>query len=124
MTRTAGLSALLLVLGLVVLGARWEGIEVAPGVWRDAVSLQQWAWLWAALTVGGAVAAGWLSRWPFRVCALAPLLAWIAWSLRGGTLTPLAFVIYAVPTITAWCGGLALGDVLRHLARSTRRGAP
>jgi hypothetical protein len=115
MTRwSVGLAVVVLAAGVGLLGTRWEGIEVAPGVWRDSVSLTQWAMLWVLLAIVALVAARRVPRWLQRLLVLMPLLAWIAWSLGGGTLTPLAFVIYAVPTLVVWCGGLALGDALRR----------
>ena len=116
------LAAVLVVVGVVVLGTRWEGIEVAPGVWRDSVSLQQWGVLWASLGVLGAAGAAWLPSWGLRILVPLPLLAWIGWSLAGGTLLPIAFAIYAAPTLLAWGAGLLTGDAARQLARSVKRG--
>ena len=121
---TVGTAAAAWLLGRAVLGRRWEGIEVSPGVWRDSVSLSQWATLWVGLAALALVVAGRLPRWPRRLAALLPLLLWIAWSLRGGTLGPIPIVIYDVPTLATWCGGLALGDVCRLMARSVKRAPP
>ncbi len=111
---TAAIGALACLLGVLVLGTRWTGIEVAPGVWHDAISLWQWATLWALLALLGATVAPRLPRWPPRLLALVPLLAWIAWSLRSGALGPLPFFIYGLPTLTAWCGALWLRDATRR----------
>lgn len=111
---TAGTTALVWLMGRLVLGTRWHGVEVAPGVWRDAVGLGQWAILWvllAALAIGVAAR---LTRWPHRLLALGPLLGWIAWSLRDGALGPLPVAIYGLPTILAWCGPLLAHDALRR----------
>lgn len=111
---TGGAAALAWLSGLLVLGTRWEGIEVSPGVWRDAISLRQWAVLWVVLAVLGTAVAARLPRWPQRALALLPLLCWIAWSLRTGTLGPVAMVIYGLPTVIAWCGGLLARDASRR----------
>ncbi len=116
-----GLAAGLVALGIAVLGTRWDGIEVSPGVWRDSVGLGQWATLWGTLVIVGLAAAVWLLRWRTRLLVVLPLLVWIGWSLRGGTLLPIAFAIYAAPTVLAWCAGLLLGDGACMLARSVKR---
>jgi hypothetical protein len=85
------------------------------------VSLGQWAALWVLLVVIAMAGADRLPRLSQRALAPVPLLVWIGWSLRGGTLTPLAFVIYAVPTVAAWGVGLGLGDGARFLARTVKR---
>jgi hypothetical protein len=111
---SAGTAAATWVLGRVVLGARWGGVQVAPGVWRDSVALWQWATLWVLLAVLGFAVASRVPRWPYRLAALVPLLAWIAWSLRGGTLGPIPLAIYGVPTLVAWCGALLVRDAMRR----------
>lgn len=116
----AGIAALTWLLGRLVLGARWEGVEVAPGVWRDTVSLGQWATLWVLLGLVGLAAARRLPRWSHRVLALAPLLAWIAFSLRHGTLGPVPMVIYGLPTLVTWCVALLAGDRAWRLARAVK----
>ena len=107
---TAGTAALVWLAGVLVLGTRWEGIEVAPGVWRDSISLRQWAALWVVLAVVACAVGARLPRWGHRLVALVPLVAWIAWSLRFGALGPLPLVIYGTPTVAAWCAGLLLRD--------------
>ena len=116
-----GVAALLVVAGVTILGTRSEGIQVAPGVWRDAVSLRQWLALWLTVAALGGAAAWRVPAWRTRLAAVLPLLGWMGWVLRGGTLLPIAFVVYAVPTAAAWLGGLALGDLARRLARSVKR---
>lgn len=111
---TAATAALAWLAGLVILGTRWHGVEVAPGRWQDAISLRQWAALWALLALLAWSVGGRLTRWPRRTMALLPLLAWIAWSLRAGTLGPVPMVIYGVPTLAAWCGGLLARDAWRR----------
>ena len=113
---TAGTAAVAWLLGRIVLGSRWDGVEIAPGLWRDSVGLWQWAILWlllAGLAIGVAAR---LTRWSHRMVALVPLLCWIAWSLREGTLGPLPVVIYGLPTLVAWCGPLLAHDALRRRA--------
>lgn len=118
MSRWAALAGLLAWgLGFVILGTRWEGVEVSPGVWRDSVTLRQWTALWVALVLWAVTVAHRIPRWSSRLVALVPLLAWIGWSLRGGTLTPLAFAIYATPTALSWTGALAISDALRRAWR-------
>lgn len=97
-------------LGRIVLGTRWSAVETTPGVWQDAITLQQWALLWALLGVLAAAVAAVVPRWEYRLLALAPLLAWIGWSLQGGTLWPIALAIYGAPTVLTWCGGLIVHD--------------
>ncbi len=108
---TVGVAVAVWVAGRVVLGAHWTGVEVSPGVWQDGVSLRQWAVLWILLAAVGAAVAPRLPRWPYRVAALVPLLAWIGWSLSAGTLAPMALVIYGVPTVAAWGAGLLARDM-------------
>lgn len=105
---TAGISALLLALGILVLGTRWDGIEVAPGVWRDSVTLQRWSAFWIALAVAGVALAGRLGSWSDRIFAVVPVLLWMAWSLRHGSIWPVAFVTYAVPTVLVWLTAVVL----------------
>ncbi len=123
-TKTLVLAGVLLGLGVLVLGTQWHGIEVAPGVWHDSVGLRQWSVLWVTMGIIALVVAPRLPAWGARVLVLLPLLAWIAWSLRGGGLLPIALAIYAAPTILAWFAGLAGGDALRQVARSVKRGSP
>lgn len=107
---TIGAATLAWLLGRVVLGTQWGAVESAPGVWQDAISLRQWALLWALLAVLAVAVATVVPRWTHRLLALVPLLAWIGWSLRGGTLWPIALAIYGTPTVLAWCGGLLMRD--------------
>lgn len=109
----AATAAMAWALGRMVLGARWEGVQVAPGVWRDSVGLGQWVTLWVLLAVLGLGVARRLRPWRHRLLALVPLLAWIAWSLRAGTLGPIPLAVYAVPTLAAWCGALLARDAIR-----------
>ncbi len=121
MSRWVALAGLLAwALGVAILGTRWEGVEVSPGVWRDSVTLRQWAALWVALVLCAMTVAHRIPRWWPRLVVLVPLLAWIGWSLRGGTLTPLAFAIYATPTVLAWTVALAVSDALRHAWRGRK----
>jgi hypothetical protein len=100
-------------LGRIVLGSRWDGVEVAPGVWRDGVGLWQWAMLWLLLAGLGLATARRLRGWAPRLLVLAPLLAWLAWSLREGNLGLIPVIIYGVPTVIAWCCGLLARDATR-----------
>ncbi|HTV02036.1 MAG TPA: hypothetical protein VMF13_15920 [Luteitalea sp.] len=108
--------------GLVMLGTRWQGVESAPGVWTDAVSLQRWVLFWAGLFVGAGLVAPWMPRWRHRILALLPLLAWLAVELRHGSLAPVAWLVYATPTAGLWLLGLLAGDRIGGpLARSVKR---
>ena len=98
------------IVGMGVLGRLWIGREVSPGQWRDGVSLTRWGVLWTLLLLGGIATAPALRGWRARVLAIVPLLVWIAWKLRGGSLAPIAFAIYAMPTVLAWLAGALLGD--------------
>ena len=114
-------AAVLWLIGFAVLGTRWHGVEVRPGAWQDAVTLRHWAWFWGAVVVAGASLGGWVRTWPARVVVLVPLLLWFAVALRAGNLAPLAWLIYALPTSSAWLGGLLLGDLVRGpLARAVK----
>jgi hypothetical protein len=121
--RVALVAAAALTLGIGTLGTRWRGVEVAPGLGEDTVTLVHWARCWAALAVLAVAAAHQLRGWSHRVMTMVPLLSWLAWSLRQGTLGPLAFVIYAVPTLGLWVGALQLTDRW-WLARTVKRQAP
>ena len=115
-------AAILWLFGLVVLGTQWRGVESPPGVWNDAVSLQRWVLLWAGLFIGAGLVAPWMPRWPHRVLALVPVLAWLAVELRHGSLAPLAWLIYAAPTAGVWLLGALVGDRIRNpLARGVKR---
>jgi hypothetical protein len=106
-------------IGVIVLGFDWRGHERSPGVWADGVSLAQWAACWILLAVLGVGGGRMLRRWSVRLLTLTPLLAWIAWELRGSTLGPIPMVIYICPTVLAWCLGLTTGTLVRRwLARS------
>lgn len=110
-----GVAALaLLALGVVVLGTRWEGIEVRPGVWRDAISLPRWMWFWAAVACLGLALSAWVRTSRARGVALGPLLVWFAFELRAGTLAPIAWLIYATPTVVAWLGSAFVSDLVRR----------
>ena len=111
---TAGTAALVWIVGVLVLGTRWEGIEAAPGVWQDSISLRQWAALWLILTVSAYAVGARVRSWPHRMLVVTPLLLWIAWSLRHGALGPLPMVIYGVPTVAAWGAGLLVRDAWRR----------
>lgn len=115
----AGVAMLAWLIGALVLGRDWQGHEISPGVWADGVSLTRWATCWVVLAVVAAVASRVLRRWTVRLLALLPLITWIAWQLRAGTLGPIPMAIYIVPTTAAWCAGLLIGDLVRRrLARS------
>jgi hypothetical protein len=110
-----GVAAMALwMLGALVLGTRWEGIEVRPGVWRDAISLPRWVAFWAAVACVGLTAAPWVPTWRARVAALGPLLLWFAFELRAGTLAPIAWVVYATPTVVAWLASARASDLVRR----------
>ena len=111
---SVGTAAFVWLLGRVVLGSRWQATEVAPGVWQDAITLNQWMVLWALLAASAFTVAPFISRWPRRLLVLLPLLAWIAWSLRTGTLWPIALALYAGPAVLAWCAASYLRDVVRR----------
>jgi len=98
--------------GMGVLGGDWVGRAVSPGHWQDGVSLSRWVVLWALMLLGGAAAASVMPRWLPRLVAILPLLLWIAWQLRGGSLAPIAFGIYSMPTVLAWLAGALLGDAI------------
>lgn len=100
--------------GIVVLGTSWEGRQIAPGVWRDGVTLTQWAVLWVVLAAIGMAVAAPVRGWRARMTAITPLLLWVAWQLRASALGPPAFVIYAVPTLVVWLAALAGVDWIRR----------
>jgi hypothetical protein len=100
--------------GVLVLGFDWDGIEVAPGVWRDAISLRRWSAFWAAVTCLGLASGPWVRTWSGRAGAILPLLIWLAVQLRSGTLAPIAWLIYATPTVAAWVAGGLAYDVVRR----------
>ena len=115
MWRVVGLAVVLWGLGVLVLGTRWEGVEVAPGVWRDAISLPRWAAFWAAVACLGLASAPWVQTMTGRVVAILPLLIWFGIELRSGSLAPIAWLTYATPTVAAWfAGGLVHGLVGRR----------
>lgn len=115
----AGVAVLAWLVGVTVLGLDWQGHETSPGRWADGVSLERWAACWTLLALLAAFSGRRLRGWTARLLALLPLVAWIAWQLRTGTLGPIPMVIYLVPTMLAWSAGLLAGDVVRHrLARS------
>lgn len=107
-------------LARVLLGVEWAGVEVTPGVWRDGVGLQDWAIFWAALALLALAGARWLHGWGPRVLALAPALIWLAWMLWG-SLGPIPWVIYGVPTLVAWVAGWAAGDAATRLMRPAQQ---
>jgi hypothetical protein len=105
------IALLLLALGPLVLGLDWRGHEAAPGSWRDGVPLWRSSLLWGVLAgLGGALARR-VSTPGARLVTVVPLLAWMAWMLRGSALGPLAWIIYALPTLVAWLGSLVLGSL-------------
>ncbi len=102
MIKTLGVAVGLVGLGMVVLGLDWTGVEVAPGVWRDRVSLLRWIVFGACLFVSGVAAAHLLPQWRERMAAVVPLLLWYGWQLRHGTIWPIALGIYGGATILLW----------------------
>lgn len=115
MMRTLVVAVLVWLLGVVVLGTTWEGRPIDATTWVDGVPLWRWGVLWALLLLAGAALASWLTDHMARALALVPLLAWFLYELHAGTLFPIAFVIYALPTIAAWGLGTALGHWRRRL---------
>ena len=111
---TVGLGVGYVVIGMLVLGTRWTGIETAPGQWRDAITLPQWLVFWVALAAGAAAGATRVPRWMPRLLTLVPLIVWIAWSLRHGTLGPIPLAIYGAPTVVAAMLGYAGADFARR----------
>jgi hypothetical protein len=102
-----------------VLGFDWHGHERSPGVWVDGVSLTQWSTCWGLLALLAVVTSRLSKGWMEHLLALVPLLAWIVWQLRSSTLGPIPMIVYGVPTILIWCGGLIAGrTVRRYMARS------
>jgi len=115
----AAVAVLAWVIGVVVLGLDWQGHEISPGVWIDGVSLTQWSVCWALLALLAIGTSRLLKGWAARLLALVPLLAWIVWQLRSSTLGPIPMIVYGVPTVLFWCGGLLVGRTARRLlARS------
>lgn len=103
----------LVALGVVTLGTAWHGVEVQPGVWRDGVSPARWATFAILLVVVGAGVATRLGSWPRRVLVLVPLLAWVLWQLRAGTLWPIAFGVYGTGIVFCWLIGVGAGRWLQ-----------
>lgn len=108
--RGAGLAAGFVVLAIVLLGTQWDGVEVSPGVWRDRVSLARWAVFDGVLFVIGAAACRSVPRWTARAAVLLPVLLWLAWQLRAGTLWPLALAIYGTAVVVSWFAGCLVAD--------------
>ena len=108
MSRAVGLALGILALAVTTLGTDWTGVEAAPGVWRDRVTPMQWVVFGVLLVVLGVVSGRWVPQWGRRVAVLVPVLAWVAWQLRHGTLWPIALAIYGSGIVLCWLGGTAL----------------
>lgn len=108
------IALLLFALGPLVLGLDWRGHEASPGSWHDGVPVWRWGVLWGLLAGLGWALALRVSTPGARVLTVVPLLAWMAWMLRGSALGPLAWLIYALPTLMAWLGSLVLGGLARR----------
>lgn len=116
--REAALAAAVVALAVVTLGTDWTGVEVAPGVWRDRVTLTRWASFYGAIALLGLATGRWLPTWPRRLVVLGPVLAWMTWQLRAGTLWPVALALYGTGTVLAWL----LGCVVASAVVGRRRG--
>lgn len=106
--REAALAAAVVALAIVTLGTDWTGVEVAPGVWRDRVTLTRWAYFYGTLALVGLATGRWLPSWPRRIVVLVPVLAWMTWQLRAGTLWPIALALYGTGTVLSWLFGCAV----------------
>ena len=116
---TAAVALVAWLIGVVVLGRSWQGVQTSSGTWVDGVSLWQWLVCWVLLALLAVAAGHRLRRWTARALALLPLIAWIVWQLSGGALGPIPMVIYLVPTVSVWVVGLHVGQVIGvWLARS------
>lgn len=118
--REAMLAGGLVVLAVVTLGTDWRGVEIGPGEWRDRVTPLQWAWMLAATTLLGAVGGTLVRAWPRRIVIVVPVLVWLLWQLREGTLWPIAVALYGSALVVAWVVGVTVGGWLR-VRRSTAR---
>jgi hypothetical protein len=107
--REVFVAAGLVAVAVITLGTRWQGVEIEPGIWRDSVSPARWALLASVLVLAGGAAAPALPTWPRRLRVLVPLLAWILWQLRHGTLWPVAFAVYATGIVVSWLAGVLVG---------------
>ena len=120
MTRlTAGVALVAWLIGVLVLGRRWEGVQTSSGAWVDGVSLWQWLVCWVLLALLALAVGRRLRGWTARALALLPLTTWIVWQLSGGALGPIPMVIYLAPTCFVWAVGLQVGQMVgAWLARS------
>jgi hypothetical protein len=112
MMRAVGLALGILALAVITLGTDWTGVEILPGVWRDRVTPGRWALFGALLVALGLVSGRWVPQWSRRLAVLVPVLLWVLWHLRHGTLWPIAFTIYACAILVCWLGGCALSSRL------------
>lgn len=110
--REAALAGAVLTLAIVTLGTDWTGVEVAPGVWRDRVTLTHWATFYGAIALLGLATGRWLPTWPRRLVVVAPVLAWMTWQLRTGTLWPVALALYGTGTALAWLFGCGVASLV------------
>ncbi len=102
-------AAALVAAGVMTLGTHWQGVEMQPGVWRDGVSSTQVVVFAGLLVVTGCLAAPHVRSWPRRLIVLLPLLAWLGWQLRHGTLWPIALALYGAGVVFCWLAGLFVG---------------
>jgi hypothetical protein len=116
--REAALAAVLVVLAVLTLGTDWTGVEVAPGVWRDRVTLTHWSFFYGAVALVGVATGRWVLTWPRRLIVLGPVLAWITWQLRLGTLWPIALSLYGTGTVLSWLMGCAASVALAGRRRA------
>jgi hypothetical protein len=117
--RTAAVALVAWLIGFVVLGRSWQGVQTSSGAWGDGVSLWQWVVCWVLLALLALAVGHRLRGWTARALALLPLATWIVWQLSGGALGPIPMVIYLAPTCIVWAVGLQVGQVVgARLARS------
>lgn len=109
--REAVLAAAIVGLAVLTLGTDWTGVEVAPGVWRDRVTLTRWGFFYGSVGLLGLAAGRWVHTWPRRIGVLVPVLAWMTWQLQVGTLWPIALALYGTGTVLSWLIGCAVSGV-------------